>query len=239
MALRAHPTIPSDLTPEQVFYFDTSILHALWSGMPTLIIRYWITKRFILLTFARDRLEAGYNLISYTPFSSEVAWTRLHTNQAISNTISIQINETNPQKIPSQASSISTSSAPTTPPAHSSTSNNTVDPTLALIALMQQSLQQNVTIIAQLNSCSSPYPAQTKSLPYQFKPQRPPFPKWYVTLPTTPPVPGTNRYLQCQGLLRRHSQLDTNDTDKQTAQRCHQLGHAGFASIIYLIDVSQ
>ena len=51
---------------------------------------------------------------------------------------------------------------------------------------MQQSLQQNVTMIAQLNSCSSPHPPQTQSLFYQLKCQRPPFPKWDRTLPTTP-----------------------------------------------------
>ena len=81
---------------------------------------------------------------------------------------------------------MSTYAAPTTPPAHASSSNQTVEPTLSLIALMQQSLQQNVTIIAQLNSRPSTHPPQTQSLSYQFEPQRPPFPKWDGTLPTTP-----------------------------------------------------
>ena len=82
---------------------------------------------------------------------------------------------------------MSTSSASTTPPAHGSPPNNTMDPTLALIALMKQLLQQNATMIAQLNSRLSPHPPQTQSLSYQFKTQRPPFTKWDGTLPTTPP----------------------------------------------------
>ena len=36
MALRVHPTIPSDLTPEQAFESDTSILHVSPSDVPTL-----------------------------------------------------------------------------------------------------------------------------------------------------------------------------------------------------------
>ena len=103
-------------------------------------------------------------MISYKPFSTEATWKRLHPDQAISNTISVQINETNPQITPSQSSLLSISSAPTTPPAHGSPSNQTVDPTLALVAMMQQSLQQNATMIVQLNSHSFPYPPQTQSL---------------------------------------------------------------------------
>ena len=61
-----------------------------------------------------------------------------------------------------------------------------MDPTVELIALMQQSLQKNATMIAYINSRSSPYQPQTQLLSYQFKPQRPPFPKWYGTLQTTP-----------------------------------------------------
>ena len=41
-------------------------------------------------------------------------------------------------------------------------------------------------MIAQLNSCLSPNQPQTQLLAYQFKPQRPLFPKWDGTLPTTP-----------------------------------------------------
>ena len=125
-------------------------------------------------------------MISFTPFFSEAAWTRLHPTQAISNTISVRINETNTQTIPSQASSLSTSPAPTTPPAYDYPSNQTVDPTLALISLMQQSLQENATMITQLNYRLSPHPPQPQSLSYQFKPHRPPFQKWDGTLPTNP-----------------------------------------------------
>ena len=88
--------------------------------------------------------------------------------------------------LPSQAFSMSTSQAPTTPPAHSSLSNQTVDPTTALISLMQQSLQQNATIIMQLNSCQSPHPPQPQLMSYLFKTQCPPFPTWDGTPSTTP-----------------------------------------------------
>ena len=186
MALRAQPMITSNLTPKQVFESDTGILHVLLSGDPTLTVRYWITTRSILPTFTWDRLEAGYNVISFTPFSSEAAWTRLHPEQAILNTISVRLNETNPQKIPSQASLMSTYTALTTPPAHGSLSNQTVDPTLALIDMMQKSPQKNATMIAQLNSRPSPHPPQPQSLSYQFKRQSPPFLKWDGELPTTP-----------------------------------------------------
>ena len=80
---------------------------------------------------------------------------------------------------------MSTSTAPTTPPTHGSPSNQTVYPTTELIALMHQSLQKNVTIIAQLNSRPSPQPAQQPLTSYQFKPHRPPFPECDGTPPTT------------------------------------------------------
>ena len=186
MAMRAHPTIPSDLMPKQVFESDTGILHASSSGDLNLTVRYWITPRSILPKFTWESLEAGYDVISFTPLSSEVAWPHLPPYQAISNTISVRINKTNPQTIPSQASLMSTYLAPTTPPAHGSLSNQTVEPTLALIALMQQSIQENATIIAQLNSRLSPHQPQLQSLLYQLKTQCPPFTKWDGTLPTTP-----------------------------------------------------
>ena len=81
---------------------------------------------------------------------------------------------------------MSTSSSHSTPHAHGSLSNNTVDPTLALISMMQQSLQKNAMMIAQINSRSSPQPPQTQYILYQFKPQRPPFPKLDDTLQNTP-----------------------------------------------------
>ena len=171
--------------PDQAFESDTGILHASSLGDPTLSVSYWITTQSILPTFACNRLEASYDVLSYTPFSPEAVWTRVHPDQAIKNTISVQINEKNPQTVTSQASSMSTSSAATTPPAHGFPPN-TVEPTVKLVALMQQSLQKNATMLAQLNSRSSPNQPQTQSLAYQFKPQRPPFTKWDGTLPTAP-----------------------------------------------------
>ena len=80
---------------------------------------------------------------------------------------------------------MSTSMAPMTPPIHNSVSNQKVDPTTALIALIYQSLQQNATIMVQLNYRPSPQPSQQPSTSYQYKPQRLPFPKWDGTPPNT------------------------------------------------------
>ena len=73
MAVRAHAKITSDLTPEQVFESNTIILHALLVGDPTLAIQYCITTRSILLTFTQDLQEAKYDILYFTPFSSEAA----------------------------------------------------------------------------------------------------------------------------------------------------------------------
>ena len=104
MALRTHPTIPSDLTTEQVFEYDTGILHALSSGHPTLTIQYCITTRSTLPTFTKYHQEAGYDVLYFTPFSSEAAWTRLYPEQDISNTIYVRLHETNPPTFLSLAS---------------------------------------------------------------------------------------------------------------------------------------
>ena len=155
-------------------------------------------------------------MISFTLFSSEAAWTRLHPEQAILNTISVRLNETNPQTIPSQASLMSTSSAPTPPPAHGSLSNQTVDPTLALIAMIQQSFQKNATMIAQLNSCPSPHPPKPQSLLYQFKPQHPPFPKWGGKLPTTPLFLAQRETYKAKAFYARvHDWTQTTPTNRQ------------------------
>ena len=163
MALRVNPTIPSDLTPEQAFESDTDILHSSLSGDPILTIQCSITSRSILPTFTQDRQEGGYNVLYFTPFYSEAAWTCLYLKQSISNTISFRLHKTNPRTFPPLASLISTSPAPTTPPTHNYLSNQKLDPTTALIALMYQSLQQNATMISQLNSCPSPQPYQQPS----------------------------------------------------------------------------
>ena len=67
----------------------------------------------------------------------------------------------------------------------------------------------------------------------------PPFSKMGWDATNDPPFPGANQDLQGRGILRRRSRLNTNNTNDQTARRCHQLGHTGFASIIDLIDVSK
>ena len=51
---------------------------------------------------------------------------------------------------------------------------------------MHQSLQQNATMIAQFNSLPYPQTALQPPPSYHFKPQRPHFPKWDGTPPTTP-----------------------------------------------------
>ena len=184
--MRSRPTIPSDLTPKQAFESNTGIHHASSLGNPTLTIQYWITTRSILPTFTQDIQEARYNVLYFNPFSSEAVWTRLYPKQAISNTISVRLHETNPPTFLSLASSMSTSPAPMTPPTHNSPSNKTVDPTTSLIVLINQSLHENATMIAQLNSRPYPQPSQQPSPSYQFKPQHPPFSKWDGTPPQTP-----------------------------------------------------
>ena len=184
MALRARPTIPSDLTQEQAFNSDTGIPHA--TSLDThLTIHYWITTRSILLNITQDRREASYDTIYFTPFSSEVAWKRLYQENTILNKISVQINDTTTPTFPSLASSMPKSLTPATPPTHSSLSNQTVDTTTALIALMQHSLQQNAAMMAQINSRPPPPPAPQPSPLYQYKPHHPPFTKWDGTPPTT------------------------------------------------------
>ena len=148
MALRTHRTIPSDLTPEQAFESDTGILYASSPGDPTLTLQYWITKKSILLTFTQFLKEVGYYVLYFTMFSSEATWTRLYPEQAISNTISVRLNKTNPPTFLSLASSMSTSPTPKTTLTHNYLSNQTVDPTTSLIALMHQSLQQNAATMA-------------------------------------------------------------------------------------------
>ena len=135
MALHARPTIPSDLTQEQAFEFDTGILHAT-SSDTHLTLQYWITTSSILPKFTQDRIEAVFTTIYFTLFSSEAAWTRLYTEHPISNTISVGLNKTTPPNFPSLASSISISPISATPPTHISPSNQTVNPTMALIALV-------------------------------------------------------------------------------------------------------
>ena len=89
MALRAHPIIPSNLTQEQVFKSNTGILHMSSSDTQTPKIHYWITNQSILLTFTQDQQEAGYDIIYFTPSSSEAAWARLYPGKPISKTISV------------------------------------------------------------------------------------------------------------------------------------------------------
>ena len=136
MAMRDHPTIPRDLTSDQAFKSNTGILHVLLSGDPTLTIQYWITTRSILTTSTQDRQEVGYDVLSFTVFSSEAAWTCLYPKQAISNSISVRLQETNPPTFLSLSTSMSASLAPMTPPTHNSQSNQAVDPTTALIVLI-------------------------------------------------------------------------------------------------------
>ena len=131
MAMRAHSAIPSDLTQEQALESNTVILHAtLLDTNPTL--QYLITTHSILLTFTQDRRDAGFIKIYFTPLSSEAACTRLNPEQPISNTISVQINETTHPNFPSLASSMSKSPTPAIPPTHSSPSNQTVDHNIRL-----------------------------------------------------------------------------------------------------------
>ena len=185
MALRAHRTIPRNLTSEKVFDSHTGILHALLSDALTLTLQYWITTRSILPTFKQDSQDSVYNVLYFNFFSTELVWTRLFSDQPVSNTISVQGNKTDPPTFPSLARSMSTSPTPATPPRHNSLSKPNVDPTTTLIPLMQQTLHQNSIIMAhtntQLSLMLSPQPPPSQ--PY--KPQPPPFTKWDRTPTTT------------------------------------------------------
>ena len=185
MSLHARPVILSNLTPDQVFKSNTFILHALSSDVPTLTLQYWITTRSILPMFTQDSQEAGYNVLYFTPFSIEVAWTRLYPDQPISNTISVRHTEKAPSTFPSLALLISTSPTLVTTPSYNSFSNPTVNPTTALIALMQQILQRNATMMAHMHARPSPPLSPQPPTSQQYKRQRLPFPKWYKTPPTT------------------------------------------------------
>ena len=140
MALHAHPTIRNKITSEQAFKSNIGILHASSSGDPNLTLQYFITTSSILPVFTQYFQEACYDVLYFTPFYSEAVWTRLYPEQAISNTISGWLNKTTPPTFPSLASSISTSPTPTTLPTHNFLSNQKVEPTTALIALMHHSL---------------------------------------------------------------------------------------------------
>ena len=155
MALRSRPTILSDLTQEQAFESNTGILHSS-SSYTHLTLHCVIANRYILPTFMQDRQEDGYGIICFTPFSSEAAWTYLYPKHPMSNTISVRLNDTTPPTFLSLTSLMSTSPTPETPPTHSSPSNQTVDPTTALITLMHQSLQQNAAMMVQIHSCKPP-----------------------------------------------------------------------------------
>ena len=177
MVLHAHPTISSNLVQEQVFESNTGILHSSPSETLSLTLQYCITTRSILPTFTQYFQEAGYDILYFKPFSSEASWTRLYPNHSIANTFSVQRTDTDPPTFPSLALYMSTSPTPVTPPIHNSPSNPTANPTTALISLMQQTLQQNATIMAHMHSRIYP-PSALHPPPYQpYKPQRPPFKK--------------------------------------------------------------
>ena len=67
----------------------------------------------------------------------------------------------------------------------------------------------------------------------------PPLSKMGRDTNNNPPFPGANLNVQGRSLLRQNSRLDKNNTNNHTAQRSHQLGHAGVASGIDLINVSK
>ena len=49
----------------------------------------------------QDWQEAGYNVLYFTPFSTEAAWTRLYPDQTVTNRISVRLTNTYPLNIPS------------------------------------------------------------------------------------------------------------------------------------------
>ena len=185
MALQACPAIPIDLTPKQVFESGTVILHFLSLDAPTITFQYWITTRSIIPMFVQNCQEAGYNVLYFTPFSTKAAWTRLYPNQPVTNTIFNRLAAADPLPLPCRSFLMSTSPTPETPPSHNSLSNAPVKPTTALIAMIQQTLQQNGTLIVHLQNQPSPTSVQQTPIAPTYKPQRLLFPKCYRTPPTT------------------------------------------------------
>ena len=152
MALCTHPTILSNLTPEQAFKSDTGILHASFLDAPTLTLQYWITTGSILPKFTQDIQEAGYDVLYFTFFSTEAAWTRLYPDQPVLNTVSVRRTKTAPPTFPTLTSPMSTLLTPENPPNHIYPSKPAVNPTTALIVLKQQTLQKNATIMVHMNA---------------------------------------------------------------------------------------
>ena len=116
-----------------------------------------------------------------------MTWTRLYPDQPVSNMILVQHTETDPPTFHYLASSMSTSPTLATPPRHNFLSNPNFNPTTALVVLMQQTIQQNATMMAHMHERPSPPSAPQPPTSQQYKQQRPPpFQKWYGTPPTTP-----------------------------------------------------
>ena len=164
MVLQFHPTILSDLTPEQAFESNNGIIHVFSSDVPNITTQFWITTSSILSTFTQDWQGAGYNVLYFTPFSTKGVWTRLYPDQPITNMIFARLTATDPLPIPLSSSPMSTSPTPETSPSHNSPSNAPVNPTAALIALMHQTLQQNATLMAHLQTSPSPPSFQQTSI---------------------------------------------------------------------------
>ena len=186
MALQVHLMIASDLTPNQAFESDNGILHASSLDVPVITLQYWITTRSILPTFTQDQQEAGYKVLYFTPFLTKAAWECLYPDQPAANTISARLAETAPLTIPSLSSLVSTSPTPTKHPTHNYLQNAPSDPTPSFIALIHQTLQQKLTMMAHLQTQSSPPLVQTTPIAPAYKPQRSPFPKLDGVPPTAP-----------------------------------------------------
>ena len=84
---------------------------------------------------------------------------------------------------------MSTLPTPATPPSHNSLSNAHVDLMTELIAIMYQTLQQNATMMAHMQIQPSHPSAPQPPTDPQYKPQCPPFPKWYGAPLTNPIFP--------------------------------------------------
>ena len=133
--LQSHPNVPRNLPLIQGIASKTGILQVSSLEAPSIELHYCITTHDVLLAFHQYRLENGYNIFYFTPFSSEEAWLRLNLKRAIANTISPQNTETAPSNITSYSSTAITSSPLTHP---NLTSTSPVDQTTALINLMTQ-----------------------------------------------------------------------------------------------------
>ena len=156
MVIQFHSTIPRNLTPEKFFEFNNGILHVSLSYVLIITLQYYIKTSSILLKFTECWQGAGFDVLYFTSFLTEVVWTHIYPDQSVTNLISARLTKTYTLTIPSLYSPISALPTSATPPTNNSPSNDHVKPTTAIIVLVHQTIHQNATMMAHLQTQPSP-----------------------------------------------------------------------------------